>query len=119
MGAALKRKKKYQKGVPAVAQGVNDPIVSVEVPLPSPARYRKLKDPALLQLWCRSSSGSDLIPVPGTYLCYKGARKEEKIKNKSVKDLHGTFGSEVRLAFKFFVAYLLNFFFFFLFGFVF
>ena len=78
MGAALKRKKKYQKGVPAVAQGVNDPIVSVEVPLLSPARYRKLKDPALLQLWCRFQLRFRFDPCPRNFSMLQGGQKRGK-----------------------------------------
>jgi len=61
----------YEWGVPAMAQWAKDPTVVAQVAagarVGSPAWPSGLKNPALLQLWCRSQSRLGVNPWPGNF----------------------------------------------------
>ena len=69
--------------VPAVVQWVKSPIaaqVVVELWVRSPARHSGLKDPALLQLWCRLQLWFRFSPWPWelTYVVDVAIKEKKK-----------------------------------------
>ena len=61
-----------------MAQWVNDPTVSVEMPVWSPVQHSGWKDTVLLQLWHRSQLWLGFSPWPGNFHMPLGQLKKKK-----------------------------------------
>lgn len=72
------KRKKHFKEFSLWCNGISGISEAWSMQTLSPAWHNELKDPALLQLWCRSQLWSWSDPRPGDAICCGAAKKEKK-----------------------------------------